>query len=96
MTENNIILFNGRYILINIDFLNNLIFTISCSVAQIDWNFPCDLQNQVYTVTPGNLIARSRQKSARSRQKHPFSVKSARAQYNPPVIHTLFSQSRLM
>ena len=54
-------------------------------------------------VTPGNLIARSRQKSTRSRhkppvlgKKHPFSVKSARSQYNPPVIRTLFSQSRLM
>ena len=43
MTENNIIL-------INTDFLNNLIFTVSCSVAQIDWTFPCHLQNHLYPV----------------------------------------------
>ena len=29
MTENNITLFDGRYILINMDFLNNLIFAVN-------------------------------------------------------------------
>ena len=54
-------------------------------------------------ITPGNLIARSRQKFTRSRhkppvlaKKHPFSVKSTRSQYNSPVIRTLFSPSKLM
>ena len=49
MTENNMILFNERCILINMDFLNNPIFPISYSVAQIDWTFPCHLQNPVFS-----------------------------------------------
>ena len=72
------------------------------------WIWPSDgllgyFSNKQAEVTPGNLIARSRQKSTRSRhkppvlgKKHPFSEKSTRSQYNPPVIRTLFSQSRLM
>ena len=43
------IMFNGRYILINIDFLNNPIFTVSYFVAQIYRTFPCHLQNPVFS-----------------------------------------------